>query len=174
MRPGHMQRRRNVACLRGLGFVLAITATLACTESQAAADCSVSVSGVAFGNYDPLVTSATDSTGDVVVVCTHVSGGATQVNYTVTLSMGSSGTYAPRRLRSGAATLNYNLYSTAARTTVWGSGSAGTVRVSGSMTVNPGGNRVVRRTHTIYGRIPAMQGAGTGDFTDTIVVTLTF
>jgi spore coat protein U-like protein len=149
-------------------------ALLACVDARAAADCNISTAGVAFGNYDPTVAANTDATGDLKIVCTHVSGGATRVNYTVALSAGSSGSYAQRRMRSGTATLNYNLYDSAARILIWGNGTAGTTRVTGSLLVNPGGNRIREASHPIYGRIPALQAVATGNYGDTIVVTLTF
>jgi spore coat protein U-like protein len=153
---------------------VAALALLASVDARAVADCGISTTGVAFGNYDPAVTTNTDSTGDLVVICTHVSGGATRVNYTVALSAGSSGNYAQRQLRAGTATLNYNLFDSAALTRVWGNGAAGTAVVPGLLLVNPGSNSIVQASHPIYGRIPALQAVANGNYTDTIVVTLTF
>lgn len=153
---------------------IAFLALLACTDARAVADCTISTAGVAFGNYDPLDTTSTDATGNLTVLCTHVSGGATRVNYSVALSAGSSGNYTQRWMRSGTSILNYNLFDSAARTRVWGSGTGGTTRVTGSLLVNPGANRIREASHPIYGRIPAMQAVATGNYTDTILVTLTF
>lgn len=149
-------------------------ALLVCVDARAAADCTISTTGVFFGNYDPLVTTNTDATGDLTVVCTHLSGGATHVNYTVALSAGSSGSYAQRRMRAGVAILNYNLFDSAARTRIWGNGTGGTSRVAGSLRVNPGAHRIAEASHPIHGRIPALQAVATGNYSDTIVVTLTF
>jgi spore coat protein U-like protein len=85
----------------------------------------------------------------------------------VWLSTGSSGSYAARTLRSGAFELPYNLYLDAARTQVWGDGSAGTFTDS----PNPGN---VTRTIPVYGRIPPLQDAAAGTYSDTIVVTFVF
>ena len=139
------------------------------------ADCTVSSTGVAFGTYDPLAAAATDSTGNLTLVCTHVSGAGQRVNYSVALSSGSSGTFTQRWMRAGAATLTYNLFDTAARARIWGDGSAGTVVVSDGFAVGPGqGNNRREVVYPIYGRIPALQSVATGTYTDTIVVTLTF
>jgi spore coat protein U-like protein len=139
------------------------------------ADCSVSSTGVAFGIYDPTTTAATDSTGNLTLVCTHVSGGGQRVNYSVALSTGSSGTFTQRWMRSGTSTLNYNLFDTAARARIWGDGSAGTALISGGFAVGPGqGNNRREVVYPIYGRIPAQQAVATGNYSDTIVVTLTF
>jgi spore coat protein U-like protein len=169
---GNIRQRSQSPAAVGTG--VAFLALLACVDARAAADCAISTTGVAFGNYDPTVTTSTDATGDLKVVCTHVSGGATRVNYTVTLSVGGSGSYAQRRMRAGTAALNYNLYDSAARTRIWGNGTGGTARVAGSLLVNPGGNRIRESSHPIYGRIPALQAVATGNYSDTIVVTLTF
>jgi len=144
--------------------------------AMATFDCSVAASGVAFGVYDPVLATPDDSTGSVVVTCTYTGpGGSDTANYTVTLSTGMSGGYAPRKLAAGASRLNYNLFRDAGRAQVWGNASAGTTIITGSLKVGPGaGNGTRTATHVVYGRIPALQDADTGNYTDTILVTLTF
>ena len=105
--------------------VVPFLALLACVDARVVADCAISTTGVAFGNDDPLVTTNADATGNLTVVCTHISGGATRVTYTAALSAGGSGNYAQRRMRAGTATLNYNLFDSAARTRIWGNGTGG-------------------------------------------------
>lgn len=157
------------------GACLALAALLAGSDARAAADCTASTAAVAFGTYDPLATAADDSTGRVTVVCTYVSGGTSQVGFTVALSAGGSGSYAQRRLRAGTPVLNYNLYTDTARSRIWGNGSNGTSVASGSFTIGPGvGNRRREAAYTVYGRIPALQDVAPGSYADTITVTLTF
>ena len=158
---------------RAFAPVFAALALLACGEAHAL-DCIISVTGVAFGTYDPVVTTATTSTGNVQVRCNHVGGGATKANYTVDLSTGSSNSYAQRTMRSGSAVLNYNLFNSATYTQVWGNGTGGSVRVAYSLLVNPGNYETNIMNHPIYGRIPAEQPVDTGLYSDTILVTLTF
>lgn len=144
-------------------------------EARAVADCTVTAVGVNFGVYDPYLTAPDDSVGEIAVTCTHVSGPAIDVRYTVTLSTGGGGSFAPRRLRAGTALLGYNLWSDPARSSIWGNGSSGTVIVSGLLKVGPGvGNGVRTAVHPIYGRIPALQDAAEGDYLDSIVATLTY
>ena len=149
---------------------------LGARAATAASDCSVTASGVAFGTYDPSIATPDDSTGSVVVTCTYTGpGGVDTANYTVTLSTGTSGSYAPRVLAAGTSQLDYNLFRDAARTQVWGNASAGTTIITGSLKVGPGrGNGTRTATHVVYGRIPQLQDADTGDYTDSILVTLTF
>ena len=153
-----------------LGLLAAPTAALA------AMDCTVGVVGVAFGVYDPTLSTPDDSNGSVRVTCFYTGpGGADSTNYTVTLSTGSSGTFASRRLTAGASLLNYNLFRDAGRSQIWGNGTAGSSIVTGNIKVGPGaGNNTRFVDHPVYGRIPAQQDADTGNYSDTILVTLTF
>jgi spore coat protein U-like protein len=149
---------------------------LVAEAATAAFDCSVTASGVAFGTYEQSIGTADDSTGSIAVICTYTGpGGSDTANYTVTLSTGTSGSFAPRKLAAGLSQLNYNLYRDAARTQVWGNSSSGTTIITGSLKVGPGvGNRTRTATHVIYGRIPQLQDADTGDYSDLIQVTLAF
>ena len=58
----------------------------------------------------------------------------------------SGATVATRKMTSGAATVNYTLYSDSGRTTVWGN-TIGTDTVAGT------GNGAAQ-TLTVYGRVP--------------------
>jgi spore coat protein U-like protein len=136
--------------------------------SCAEAACSVSATGVAFGIYDSTSASPRDATGSITVSCTILSG---LFGYDVSLSTGSSGTYANRRMTAGSSNLNYQIYADAARTQVWGNGSGGTTSVGGSSLVTNLGGTV---THQVYGRIPAGLVTSAGTYSDTIIVTVTY
>ena len=171
-----MKRCRHAALAVAGPLALAGALLLGTQAATAASDCSVTASGVAFGVYDPTLATPDDSTGSVVVTCTYTGpGGVDTANYTVTLSTGTGGSYAPRKLAAGASRLDYNLFRDAARTQVWGNASSGTTIITGSLKVGPGaGNRTKTATHVVYGRIPQLQDADTGNYTDSILVTLTF
>jgi spore coat protein U-like protein len=78
-------------------------------------------------------------------------------------------------MSAGASRLGYNLFTDAARAQVWGNANSGTTLISGTLRVGPGvGNGTRSNTHTVYGRVPASQNADTGNYTDSILVTLTF
>lgn len=132
-----------------------------------AARCTVSASPIAFGLYAPFSASPTDSTGTLTISCR----GRVRT-YTVTLGAGlnSGGRFANRSLSSGSARLSYQLYSDAARTTVWGDGTGGTDTLSGSClgrTCSPG-------TLTVYARLPALQTAAPGSYSDNVTVTIIY
>jgi spore coat protein U-like protein len=131
--------------------------------SLAAVNCTIAATPVGFGAYSVFAASPNDNgIGTLTMVCT----GGGPGNYPVTLSTGQSGSYALRVMKSGANQLNYNLYTSSTRTTVWGDGTGST----GSMTA-------ARNTTTnlnVYGRIPAGQDATVGAYTDSITATVTF
>lgn len=167
--------RPRRAARRGTSAAAALTCTalFACAPARAI-DCTIATTGVAFGVYDPLLAGPTDSAGSVTLRCTHTGGGAARAVYTIGLSAGNSGNFVQRELRAGTSILWYNLFDSAARTAVWGNGTAGSVLMRGTLVVNPGKFAINERSHPIYGRIPAQQAVSTGSYSDTVLVTLTF
>ena len=170
-------RARDRRRIRLTGIVV-LAGLLAGTSLAAqAADCIINTTPINFGAYDPITATAPlDSTGSVRVECS-LSGLAEFLfgaNVNIALSQGSSGTYAARTLRQGATSvLQYNLYTTAARATVWGNGSGGTSTMGGAV----GGifsGQPSPRIFPIYGRLPAGQDPNLGLHSDTITVTVTF
>jgi spore coat protein U-like protein len=120
--------------------------------------CTAGSAGVSFGAYDPLAGAAVDGVGTITVSC------PASTPFTIDLGPGG-GSYAARQMQSGAATMSYNLYTDAARLTVWGDGTSGTSRVSDS---SSGGD------YTVYGRIPAGQNLPAGAYNDSVQITVTF
>lgn len=159
---------RRLAVLVGLGLLAA--------TARAGVVCSLSASGVAFGNYDPFAAAADDAIGTITITCDYVPpGGEAEAQYVLRLSTGLSGTYAQRQIASGPARLGYNLFRNAGHTQVMGSGSGGSSEISGTLQVTPGlGKRTNSQIFTVYGRMPALQSAAVGTYSDTIVATLTY
>jgi spore coat protein U-like protein len=155
---------------------LAVLSMLVASPALGGATCSVAATGVAFGAYDVSVPTPNDSTGTVTVTCSYVApGGAMDVSIQTALSPGNSGSYSPRQMAAGAARLNYNLFLNSARSTVWGNGLAGTGIATATLRVGPGvGNGTRSADFPVYGRVPALQGVGLGNYSDVIVVTVTF
>lgn len=151
---------------------LVLLSMLALPGVVLAYSCTVSATATAFGNYIPSAITATDSVGTITVNCgSNIS--ALTANYTLALSTGGSASYAQRLLSSGGHTLKYQLYRDLARTLVWGDGTASSSTVTGSVLLSvlvP-----VAATHTVYGRITALQtSAYAGSYSDNITVTLTY
>lgn len=130
--------------------------------------CTVSASGVDFGNYNPVAATDNDSSGTVRVRCSLVL--ALAGSYTIQLGRGASSTYSQRSLTSGGSTLRYNLYTTNARNQIWGDGTGGSLSVTNNFTALLG----VDQTTTVYGRVPAGQNVAPGSYADTILVTIVF
>lgn len=127
-------------------------------------NCSVSTNPVAFGNVDVLGGTNFDATGAVTVTCTN----GTSWSAAADVGTGAGGTFATRKMSSGANLLDYSLYTDAAHTTVWGDGSGGTATVS-----NTGSG--VAQNFTVYGRVPLGQSSvPTGGYSDTVLVTITY
>jgi len=154
---------------RGAGTAFALLAVLGAPPGRAASitSCTVSVTGVAFGTYTPLQSSALDINGTINIACTGVTGNN---SVTVDLSTGASNSYLPtRKLTAGAYTLNYNLYFDAAYTQIWGNGTGGSVQ--GTATIR---RRTPNASLPVYGAVAAGQDPAPGSYTDTITVTVNY
>jgi spore coat protein U-like protein len=141
--------------------LLACAAVLA-AASAAHADCTVSVGALAFGSYDVFAGSPTDSTATITYTCS-----VPATTPTLSIGTGVAASFSPRKIKSGSNALSYNLYVDAARTMVWGDGTAGTSTVACSMGTG--------LTATVYARIFAGQtSAPVGSYADTVAVTINF
>ena len=143
---------------------IAAVIVLSASNAYAQASCSISVTSVNFGSYNVFGGSATDSTGTITYNCNNQAN-----NVGVTLSKGVSASYNPRTMTKAGEVLNYNLYRDAARTSIWGDGTAGTVTYTRNNP--PNGNDV---TLTIYGRVPAGQDVSAGVYSDTVSAVINF
>jgi len=148
---------------------------LATTSAVATPSCSVSTPGLNFGSYDVYAAGVTNSSGTLTVTCDlNPPPGNADINYTISLSTGSSNSFVQRQMKSGANTFGYNLYTTNAYSIVWGDGTGSTVTVAGSMRLTSP-NPTKTNTHTVYGRIPALQDvAVASDYRDNVTVTVTY
>jgi len=144
--------------------VLAISALVGAAPARA---CTITVTAVAFGAYDPRSASPRDGTGAINLACpTNATAPA------VSLSAGLYAALPARQLGSGVDRLNYNLYSDSTRTAIWGDGTSGTSSVTLSGGTLSGGT--LNFSRTVYGRIPALQNVKVGAYGDTVTVTVTF
>ena len=144
-------------------FAQTATANLG-VSATVAKNCSITTTAVAFGAYDPVVvndTAALDGTGSVVVTCTK--GAGTRID----LGVGANAAGAVRRMAGGGDFLTYELYTTTARTTVWGTGAAA------GLTIPVAPSRAAR-TFTVFGRVPGGQDVTAASYADTVVATINF
>jgi spore coat protein U-like protein len=135
------------------------------------ANCTITTkTQLAFGTYDPLVTNAStalNGTGAVTVAC------AKNTAARVSLDQGLHGaggtcTAPTRKMQdAGTATLSYDLYQDGGHTTVWGCTSPTNDKAYTAANKNP-------VDLTIYGTIPQNQDVENGNYTDTVVATITF
>jgi len=77
-------------------------------------------------------------------------------------------------MKSGTNTLSYNLYFDAAFTQIRGDGTGGSQVGGGTLTLTPSSRTQSVPASTIYGRIPAGQDVAAGNYSDTIIVTVTY
>jgi spore coat protein U-like protein len=149
-----------------LAFVALLPILALASRAEGAMTCTFnSVTGVAFGPYDVFTGSPTKGTGSIAYRCRSVGG----VHFmTMSLSTGISGSFATRTLRSGANVLKYNLYPDAANSQPWGDGTGSTYLYQ----IDPVDQKVY--SLTVYGTIPPGQDVATGNYTDSITITMNF
>ena len=163
------------ARLKALRFalvaVLALVSLSVCADGAAAVTCKFTTSAMSFGNYDPSSAGVTDGTGSVGVNCTNTGNTAT-VSVALSIGPGNFGTVASRLMqKTSGQQLNYNLYRDSGRAQIWGTGSGGYSTGTISIT-NIARNASKTGSFTVYGRIPPLQNAQAGTYTDGVVITI--
>ena len=132
------------------------SATVHVTANVASA-CTITNSPLAFGTYDPLganLTADLDAQAPLTYACT----GALPA----TISLGNVGSRAMTN-PAGGASLLYEIYTSTARSTVWGTNSVSVTGTGASATVD------------MFGRIPRAQtGLAAGSFAQDIQATINF
>ena len=130
--------------------------------------CSIDNTPMAFGAYDGVVANAStalDATATVILSCT--SGAAALITMNAGNSAGSGSDNMPfRQMNAGTGEyLVYQVYSDVSRETVWGN------TVPTGIVTNGTGSP---QTHKVYGSIPSAQLVPEGDYSDQIIVTITY
>jgi spore coat protein U-like protein len=135
-------------------FQVKLTITAQCTI--------VSASILDFGS-NGVINANIDQTSTLNVQCTN----STPYNIGFNAGTTTGGTIATRLMTGPAsATVQYSLYTTAARTVVWGN-TVGTDTVAGT------GNGA-SQAFTVYGRVPTQTTSAPGNYTDTVTATVTY
>ncbi|HET7707832.1 MAG TPA: spore coat U domain-containing protein [Thermoanaerobaculia bacterium] len=142
-------------------FAQSATTTNAANNISATvvANCRITNFALAFGNYDPTSTTATDASTTFDVRCTR--GTAASIALDLGVNEGGTG---GRRLTDGAAFLTYGLFVDAGRTTAWTTAAPKGYLAASNAAVS----------QTIFGRIPAEQDVLVGNYFDTVQATINF
>ena len=151
----------------GIAQAATTTTTTFAVTATVQATCSATATTLAFSPYTP--------GGGVIANNSTISVKCTKnTPYTIALNGGTTtgGTITQRLMGSGANTLQYNLFTTAAFAQVFGDGSGTSKTVAGT-----GAGVATANTVTVFGQLPdsaTNQAAVPGNYTDTITVTVTY
>ena len=161
---------RNRTYMMLIAMVLMAPAVFASTDNarfQVSAtvtpDCSISVTDLSFGQYDPLGQNGSrelDARAGVSMICTR------EARASIALDYGRSPSAGNRGLISGEQRVAYQIYRDADRTQVWGSGADALQFVSAGAQ-NP-------QQLVVYARIPPGQEVASGPYSDTVTATVDF
>jgi spore coat protein U-like protein len=150
--------------LAGGAYAATATTTFNVTATVAP-NCTVAASPLGFGAYTGV--DITTPTSTITVNCTALTG------YGIALDVGTGGgTYTARTMTNGGTgTLVYNLFTDAARTSVWGDDSGST-----DIVTDTGAGMGTPKLHTVYGSLLAVDNpnAQSGSYASTINVTVTY
>jgi len=154
----------TAACLlQSVGPSSATTTTTTFTATiTLAATCVInSASTLDFGTAGVL-TANVPATSTIQVQCTNT----TPYNIGLDAGTGTGASVAVRKLTSGAATVNYSIYTDAGHTTVWGN----TVSTDTVASTGTGASQ----SFTAFGLVPVQTTPAPGTYTDTVTVTVTY
>jgi spore coat protein U-like protein len=127
----------------------------------------VSVTSLAFAPYSPASPLAAQGNVVITASCTGGLFGGTLPPFTVSLTAGG-GSFTQRLMANGAASLKYQIYTSAALSTIWGDGTGSTTTVGG------GNNGQTSQMLTGYGQIPPGQYVTPGGYTDNITISIVY
>lgn len=123
------------------------------------ATCLITATALNFSVYTGVVDVATST---LSLVCSNT----THYNVGLNAGQASGATVSTRGMSNGAAVIAYALYSDTSRTLIWGQ-TVGIDTVTGT---GNGSSQVL----TVYGRVPAGQFVAPGNYSDTIIATVTY
>jgi spore coat protein U-like protein len=131
--------------------------------------CTISVTPISFGNYDAFSSVPLDTTGTVTVNCSDVVWAEVKLGVS-----SSSGTFNPRRMRrsGGNDFLDYNIYTNATRTVIFGDGTGGTGTIELHKPPGTPRHEPWSRSISMYSRIPPGQNVSVGTYSDTLTATV--
>ncbi|MCS7311678.1 MAG: spore coat U domain-containing protein [Acidobacteria bacterium] len=133
---------------------------------SAGAQCSVTATSINFRTYDVFSTSPVTAVGTITVDCNM----APPPDVVIQIGpSANSGSFNPRQMKpmAGPDRLNYNLFTDASMTIVWGDGTSGTATKTCEQVVKP-----KPCTQMVYALLPAGQDVAVGVYQDIVTVTI--
>jgi spore coat protein U-like protein len=133
-------------------------------SAHVVSSCEVIASDLDFGDYNPVAAANVDAATSLSVTCTNGTG----YNVGLDLGLGAGASTAMRYMVDGGAVhaLGYTLYQNAGRTTLWGTTVGSNTRA--------GAGTGSAATIDVFGRIPMNQAVPSGNYSDTITVSVTW
>jgi spore coat protein U-like protein len=139
--------------MAALGSAQAQTATTTFQVTANVLDaCTVAATNLAFGDYSASLGAPVDSTSTITVTCSN--------GLAYDVSVGASANARTMARTLGGGSLNYGMFNEAGRTTAF---VVPTATGSG-----------IGQSYTVFGRIPGGQFVPTGNYADTVNVTVTY
>ncbi|MCT7951351.1 spore coat U domain-containing protein [Ancylothrix sp. C2] len=157
---------KEILVFAGVVITTNLAATLPGFAQNPNRSCTITPSPLNFGFYDVFSTTPLTASSSLQIACTSP-GNSTVQSVTTSLTRGNAPTFNPRQMRNNAnESLNYNIFTDASRTIIWGDGTNGTTTIVR--------NNVLTVTLPIQGAIPAGQNVRAGTYTDIINITINF
>ena len=146
----------------GIG-ILFFPATLFFPNMAFAIHCDVSTSIFSFPAYDVLSISSTDTYGQIMVQCEP----GTPFQLKLNAGLYAGGNFNGREMQSASTQtpLRYNLFLDPSYSQIWGDGQGASLFYRGLGGISP-------LQIPIFGRIPASQHVGAGQYNDSVIVTI--
>jgi spore coat protein U-like protein len=170
MRIGEVKKgRASFLTKEALAFLLLYAAAPALADEctgGGAGTVSVTTTTLSFTDYNARDSAVDTASFTVTAACSGGSGGSVLPPLTVALAAGD-GSYTQREMLQGAHVLDYQIFTNAGLTDVWGDGSGAT-----SLPSTAGG--AASQDFPGYGAIPPGQWVTAGSYADEITVTVSY
>ena len=167
------RRRASRPAIARTGLAMLMPFMVAAAQ---AVTCGVTTGGMPFGAYDVYSATAVTRNATIAVACSYQPSdtGAITVNYTISLSTGSSNSFVNRTMKIASDSLQYNIYTTNTYGVVWGDGTGGSSTQGGSFKLT-NGHPTDSANWTAYGRIPALQDVSVSpSYTDNVTISVAY
>ncbi len=154
-------------CAGGFSYYTFPTFSVSATVITA---CSVTASTLNFGSTPSFITSNIDATATISALCSNTTP------YSIGLNNGVNANGSQRRMQLGATGnyLSYNLYTNSGYSQAWSTTTSTTSCTAGVGSCDYGTGTGANQNYTVFGQVPAQSAPAVGNYTDTVVVTITF